>query len=63
MDDFMSASEAAGYLKITKRAVTKLCQEGKLTARLVGPMWIVERRSVEKYARSPRKPGRPAKEK
>lgn len=48
-EGIMSASEAAGHLGITRSAVVKSAQAGRLKGKKIGKTWVLLRRSVESY--------------
>lgn len=49
-DDTIGTGEACLILKIDPRSVARLCRTGKLTARRISQVWIIDRKSVEEYA-------------
>ena len=58
----MTAAEAARVLGVTPARVSQLIRAGKLKAHRKGSMTLVEVDSVEKYAGTPRRAGRPSRE-
>ncbi|GAH32956.1 unnamed protein product, partial [marine sediment metagenome] len=48
-EGIMSASEAAEHLGITRSAVVKSAQAGRLKGKKIGKTWVLLRRSVESY--------------
>ena len=58
----MSAAEAARVLGVTPGRVSQLIRAGKLRAHRKGTTTFVEVASVEDYAGSPRRAGRPSRE-
>jgi excisionase family DNA binding protein len=48
-EGIMSASEAAEHLGITRSAVIKSAQTGRIKGKKVGETWVLLRRSVENY--------------
>ena len=48
-EDLLTAEEAASYLRVSVRTVTKLLQEGKMPGRKVGRAWRIRRDAVEAY--------------
>lgn len=63
--DFVSASEAAELLGVSRMWVSSLIRDGKLQAVRVGSSWVIERKDLEdliaRRAADPPKPGRPPK--
>lgn len=45
--DFMTASQAAEALGVSRMRVNQLIHDGKLAAKMVGSMWAVDKASVE----------------
>lgn len=56
---FVSVSEAADMLSMTKQGVYKAFYSGKIDGEKVGSYQLLYRKDVEKYKKSPRKLGRP----
>ena len=48
-EGIMSASEAAEHLGVTRSAVVKSAQAGRLKGKKIGKTWVLLRRSVESY--------------
>lgn len=61
--DDLTIGEAAERCGVSDRRVQDLIYAGRLTARKVSGIWLIERASVEAYAVAPRKAGRPRKQK
>ena len=59
---YMKTEEAAERLQVKPNQIRRLCQHGKLNAVKWGIAWMIERESVESYANSERKIGRPPNE-
>lgn len=55
----MSAKEAAALLGVSRRRVMELIESGRLSAWKLGQDWYIDRRTIDAYAASPRKGGRP----
>jgi len=56
----ITVAEAAALLGVTPRRVRKFIEEGRLQGEPVNPrLWLVYRSSVERFARAPRRGGRP----
>ena len=55
--NYMTASQAAQYLGITRRRVVYLCNDGRFgNAGIIGDTWLIPRVAVENYTRL--KPGK-----
>lgn len=61
MDGYMTASEAAAFLNVSERRVLELIEQERLAAHKFGKAWAITRSTVEAYAATPRKAGRPRK--
>ena len=62
LEGYMRVTEAAAALGVTTRRVRQLIEEGVLKAESLSPrMYLVERASVEAYARTRRPAGRPVR--
>ena len=65
-DDTISTIEAAALLGVTHGYVCRLLRDGRIDGERIdtprGPVWRVYRASVERYAASPRKVGKPKRE-
>jgi len=48
-EEIMSVTEAAGVVGITRSAVIKAAQTGRIKGKKVGHTWALLRRSVESY--------------
>lgn len=59
--DALTIAEAAERCGISARRVQDLVYAGRLVAQKFGKVWFIERASVEHYAATPRKAGRPRK--
>jgi excisionase family DNA binding protein len=59
----ISTIEAAERLKISRRRILTLIQDGRLRAQKLGPMWMVEEKDLHEFEEKPRLPGRPRKPK
>jgi excisionase family DNA binding protein len=55
--NYLTSGEAAKILGITNGRVRQLLIKGTLKGKRFGHIWMVDRRSVERYAASGRKPG------
>lgn len=55
----LTTAEAAAALQVTRRRVQELIRLGTLKAEKFGRDWQVDEASVENYAKSARKAGRP----
>lgn len=55
----MGTAEVARRLGISRPRVRELIEDGRLDARRLGRAWAIEPASVDAYASSPRRPGRP----
>ena len=54
--NYMTASQAAQYLGITRRRVVYLCNDGRFgNAGIIGDTWLIPREAVENHKRL--KPG------
>lgn len=54
MRDQITTAEAARILGVTSRHVTLLIRSGKLRGQKLGRDWILSRKSVEQFERTPR---------
>lgn len=54
---YITSGEAALILGVTIGRIRQLLLKGTLTGKHFGRAWMVDRRSVERYAASGRKPG------
>ena len=61
IEEYISVSEAAEILSISRQRVLQLIEAGRLKARKVGNTYIIARSALQ--AVEDRKPGRPAKTK
>ena len=61
--DDLTIGQAAKVCSISERRIQDLIYAGKFAARKVSGVWLIERASVEVYAATPRRAGRPRKEK
>ena len=58
IEDHVTVTQAADILKLKSTGrVRQLLLQGKLKGRHFGNIWMIERESVEVYAKSRRKPG------
>lgn len=58
--DWLTTTEVAGVLGLSRRRVQKLVKDGRIPARRVGRDYLVLRADVARFADSPRPPaGRP----
>jgi len=55
----MSAKDAAAFLHVSRRRVLELIEADRLVAWKHGQDWYIDRRTIDAYAASPRKAGRP----
>jgi len=55
----IGTQEAAERLGVSQRRVVALIRDGRLKARKIGPVYVIDERSLETVRE--RKPGRPAK--
>ena len=55
----ITTTQAAERLGVTTRRVVALCHAGKLRGEKIGRDWLVDESSVEAYAATERKAGRP----
>ena len=60
-DSYLSVTEAAGDLGITRQRVLQLIEDGRLDAQKVGNSYIIKKSALNEVRE--RKPGRPAKPK
>lgn len=59
-DTNMTVSQTAEFLGLTTGRVRQMLREGDLSGEKIGDwMWVVHRRSAEKFALQPKKTGRP----
>ena len=57
-----TTEEAAEYLGVTTRFISRLCKDGTLDAKKHGRDWDIDPQSVEEYKNTPKnKGGRPRK--
>lgn len=61
LKQFVSVSEAASILDVTRQRVLNLITEGRIQAEKLGTYYAVRIDSVNAYLAEDRKPGRPAK--
>jgi excisionase family DNA binding protein len=59
LQNAMSAKDAAALLHVSRRRVMALIEEDRLSAWKRGQDWYIDRRTIDAYAASPRKAGRP----
>ena len=50
MEGYLTTRQVAGILKIEIASVSRLIKRGDLKAEKLGPIWLIERTSVESYA-------------
>jgi excisionase family DNA binding protein len=63
LEDYLRVADAALELGVTTRRVRQLIAGGRLRAEPLTPrLYLVERESVERYKRTRRPPGRPARQ-
>ena len=66
MSDTITTAAAADMLGVTHSYVCRLLRDGRIDGERIdtlrGPVWRVSRASVERYASSPRKVGKPRRE-
>jgi len=55
----MSARDAAALLRVSRRRVLELIETDRLSAWKRGQDWYIDRKTIDAYAASPRKAGRP----
>ncbi len=48
LDEILTIDEVAGYLKLSRTTVWRLCSEGKLPAVKIGRSWRVDRAEIER---------------
>ena len=58
--DLVNVAYAAEYLGISGSMVRVFCRAGRLGQK-VGKQWVIEREDLERFAKLPRKVGRPKK--
>ena len=56
---WLTVSEAAKLLHLSEIRVRQFMQTGRLNAVKFGHVWAVDRKSLEKFAKIKRQPGRP----
>lgn len=49
MNDDISTFEAAEMLDLSPRSIARLCRKGRLKAKRMSGVWLVDRQSVEEY--------------
>ncbi|MCP4263814.1 MAG: helix-turn-helix domain-containing protein [Planctomycetes bacterium] len=47
--DFVSISEAAEYLNVSRNAVWVAIQEGRIAATKIGNQWVIRKGALKKY--------------
>jgi len=50
LDDYVSVVEAAKILGVHWETVKRMCREGRLPARKVHNMWLIDKDVLEKFA-------------
>ena len=59
----LSVSEAAAQYDLSRERIRKLLTEGRIMGtKLDDVTWVVNSQSLQRYLDSPRRPGRPRKE-
>ena len=51
--DILTTTEAGEILEVNQSRIRQLLIAGRLTGRKHGPVWMLDRKSVERYAKSP----------
>lgn len=62
MKPILTTDEAAQELGLSRRRVQELCRQGRLGEHIGpedNPIYIIRRGDLERFAKVPRKPGRP----
>lgn len=55
----LSVPQAARRLHLHPTRVRLLCRQGRINATRVGTTWAIAERELRRFARLPRRPGRP----
>ena len=53
--DIFTTTEAAQILGVNQSRIRQLLIAGRLTGRKHGPVWMLDRKTVERYAKSPQR--------
>lgn len=61
--NWVSVTDAAELLGLSRRRVHDIIRDGRLKPTRVGSVYLLLRSDVEKFAKKPRKSGRPRKKK
>ena len=56
---FFTPADAAAALGISERLVRAYCRSGRLRAEHVGRFWLIEKRSLQDFKKTPRPRGNP----
>ena len=51
----LSTSDAARPLGVSTRTARRLAASGRLTAKRIGPVWVVQERDLDEYIRTTRR--------
>lgn len=60
VENAVGSQEAANFLGVTIAMVHRYCREGRLKAKKFGPLWLIESKDLKEFAKTDRRPGRPA---
>jgi len=55
----LTVGQAARFLKLSVQRIRQLIADKRLPARKIGPMWLIERGGLRKFAKLDRPAGRP----
>jgi len=58
-DDILTLRDASRILGIDPSLIRRYCESGRLTAKLIGGRWLMDRKDLERFAREPRRRGNP----
>lgn len=54
---YMTITEATVYADLSKTLLAQRLRQGRITGQKFGPMWMVDKASLDAYLASNRKPG------
>ena len=58
-DGYISSKEAGEIAGVTTGYIRRLLLQGRLKGKKIGRDWLVNKKSIQEYFKSPRKTGRP----